>query len=339
MKSNELKKLLLSRLVFLGIVSITVSPAELIRGQNVENNVVVVPDSPIPPETPNVGAEDSVKILGDKPEVKRNGDTTRIKLGKKGITIVEKDGKTIVDIQDVDKDSTENFEEDSWNSKSKPEKEKRSHDFEPHWAGFELTLNNFVTSSFSMSLPSEASFLELNTGKSIGVRLNLFEYGIPFGAFNGLYTGLGLEFNSYYFSGDSNNITKSNGRIVPKFKPTGSSSYSKNKLKDTYLNIPLMYEIQFPLGNSKHPLYFSAGLIGGLKLGSRTKEYYKINGNTKHEVTKDDFYLSPIRLGYQARIGFRRIHLVATYYQTPLFLSGKGPEIHPFDIGLMILNW
>ncbi|MGC8802342.1 MAG: outer membrane beta-barrel protein [Bacteroidales bacterium] len=317
-------------------------------GQNVEKNMVVPPDAPVPPvappDEPNAPAmaspndvADSVKILGDKPEVKKNGDTTRIKLGKKGITIVEKNGKTIVDIQDVDKDTTEHNEE-GWDAETKPEKRK-DRSFEPHWAGFELTLNNFMTSSFSLSLPSSASFMELNTGKSIGVRLNLFEYTIPFGAFNGLYTGLGFEFNSYYFKSDSNNITTINGRIVPKYKPVGSSAYSKNKLKDTYLNIPLMYEIQFPLGNTKHPLYFAAGVIGGLKLGSRTKEYYKLNGETSHEVIKDDFYLSPIRLGYQARIGFRHLHLVATYYQTPLFLLGKGPEIHPFDIGLMILNW
>lgn len=302
-------------------------------GQDVEKNAVVPPDIPS-----SYNEADTLKVLGDKPEVKKIGDTTRIRLGKKGITIVEKDGKTIVDIQDETNNDTTAQEEEGWNPRAKPQK-KKEHSFEPHWAGFELTLNNFATSSFSLNLPSEASFLELNTGKSIGVRLNLFEYTIPFGSFNGLYTGLGFEFNSYYFSSDSSNITKNNGRIVPKYKPVGASAYSKNKLKDTYLNIPLMYEIQFPLGNTKRPLYFAAGVIGGLKIGSRTKEYYKLNGESKHEITKNDFYLSPIRLGYQARVGFRRLHLVATYYQTPLFLSGKGPKVHPFDIGLMILNW
>jgi len=92
------------------------------------------------------------------------------------------------------------------------------------------------------------------------------------------------------------------------------------------------------LGNSKRPLYFSVGVIGGLKLGSTRKEYYVLNGD-QEEVTKDDFYMSPIRLGYQARLGFRHIHLVATYYDTPLFQKGKGPEVHPFDVGLMVINW
>jgi len=345
MTTNMSIKKTFGTLMILGMITGIQANMINVSGQDVEQNVVVTPDAPVPPEaplppdTPSFGNEmDTTKVLGDRPEVKKNGDTTRIRLGKKGITIVEKDGKTIVDIQDENNQDTTVENDEGWNPNAKPGK-KKDHSFEPHWAGLELTLNNFVTSSFSFNLPSEASFLELNTGKSIGVRLNLFEYSIPMGRFNGLYTGLGFEFNSYYFSSDSNNITKSNGRIVAKMKPAGASAYSKNKLKDTYLNIPLMYEIQFPLGNTKHPLYFAAGVIGGLKLGSRTKEYYKLNGETRHEIVKDDFYLSPIRLGYQARIGFRHLHLVATYYSTPLFVSGKGPEVHPFDLGLMILNW
>jgi hypothetical protein len=126
---------------------------------------------------------------------------------------------------------------------------------------------------------------------------------------------------------------------VQKYKNPNAGDYSKNKLKDTYLTVPLMYEIQAPLGNIKKPLYISAGVIGGLKLGSRTKEYYTLYGNDKKDVVKGDFYLSPIRYGYQARIGFRSIHLVATYYESGLFSSGKGPKVHPFDIGIKIINW
>jgi hypothetical protein len=312
-----------------------------VGAQNVENNQVNIP------EDSSFVCDSNYKVLGDRPQIDKRGDTTHIRLGSKGITIVEKDGKTIVDIHDFNKDKDSAISEDSKTKKNKDEDEvfsdkrdkKAWHKFKPHWAGLELTLNNFMTSSFSFSLPEQSQFLELNTGKSIGVNLNLCEFGIPFTSYQGLVTGLGFEFNSYYFGSDSNNITRQNGKIVPKLKPDGSSDYSKNKLKDTYLNIPLMYEIQFPIGNNSHPLYISAGVVGGIKIGSRTKEYYKFKGETKHEIVKDDFYLSPVRIGYQARIGYRWVNLVATYYQTPLFLSNKGPEIHPFDIGLMILNW
>jgi hypothetical protein len=293
------------------------------------------------------------KVLGDTPEVDKKGDTTRIRLGQKGITIVEKDGKTTVHIDKLDKEGEKNDEElddkdddfakDEWDHDWKgfgPFRGKhRDPKFEAHWGGLDIVLNNFMTSGYSLNLPKDSRFLELNTGKSIGVRLNLLEYSIPITTEQGFTTGLGFEFNSYYFGSDTNNIMKQNGKIVAKIKNPQAGSYSKNKIKDTYLNIPLTYEIQFPLGNSRRPLYFSVGVIGGLNLGSTTKEYYQLDGSDKEDIVSGDFYLSPIRLGYQARLGFRHLHLVATYYDTPYFQNGKGPEVHPFDIGLMVLNW
>jgi hypothetical protein len=290
------------------------------------------------------------KVLGDKPKVYKNGDTTRIRLGNKGITIVKKDGKTNVQIDELKKRKKDNEdqEEDSNNNantyndfpKFRPFHEKDHWTkFNPHWGGLELTLNNFMTKDFSMNLPKESQFMELNAGKSIGVDLNILEYAIPFTSEQGIATGLGFEFNSYDFDSDTNNIMKQNGTIVPKVKDKNAGNYSKNKLKDTYLTIPVLYEIQFPLGNRRRPFYIAAGVIGGLKLGSTTKAYYQLNGNDVKDVVRGDFYMSSLRYGFQARIGFRKIHLVATYYDSPLFQNNKGPELHPFDIGIMLVNW
>ena len=57
------------------------------------------------------------KVLGDTPEVKKAGDTTRIRLGKKGITIVEKNGKssvTIDNIEGIGKDDEEANKNDKY---------------------------------------------------------------------------------------------------------------------------------------------------------------------------------------------------------------------------------
>lgn len=51
------------------------------------------------------------KVLGNKPEINEKGDTTFIKLGKKGITIVKKGGKTTVQINKLDEDKNEVEEE------------------------------------------------------------------------------------------------------------------------------------------------------------------------------------------------------------------------------------
>lgn len=312
-----------------------------------ENDSVALPPPPPPPPPPVPLPDDTIEreIMGDKPEVDKSGDTTRIRLGKKGIVIVEKDGKTTVHIDKADEDVKDheyygdhkeyNNEHDDWDFKKKT-----SNKFKPHFAGLELNLNNYLSRSNSLNLPQNAQFMELNTGKSIGVRLNFMEFDIPINSRMGFVTGVGLEFNSYYFSSDSNNIKKENGRIVAKIKPAGSSPYEKNKLKDTYLNIPLFYEVQFPLGNANRPLYFSIGVIGGIKISSSTKEYYNLQGEGDKKIkVKDDYYLSPFRYGVQAKLGFRMIHLVGTYFMSPLFQENKGPELYPFDIGLVLLNF
>jgi hypothetical protein len=143
------------------------------------------------------------KILGDKPEVVEKGDTTHIRLGNKGITIVKKDGTTNVEIHDLEKkkkdkeDKDEDSDEDDsdWDNhdfKYNPFHRSKVDKFEPHWGGLALTLNNFMTRDFSMNLPPESQFMELNAGRSIGVDLNILEYAIPFSKTNGLYTGLGI---------------------------------------------------------------------------------------------------------------------------------------------------
>lgn len=300
------------------------------------------------PSEQQVVQDDTVEreILGDSPEVNKNGDTTRIRLGKKGITIVEKNGKTTVHIDKLENEQEENDEVESYDNEDKDfdyhdwdkghkNKNKR---FEGHFAGVELFLNNYMNSSNSMNLSVADNYMELNTSKSIGVRVNFIEYEIPLTNSMGFVTGMGMEFNSYYFS-NQNNIQKENGQIVAKYKPAGSSDYEKTKLKDTYLNVPLLYEIQFPLGNSSKPLYMQFGVVGGIKIGSSTKEIYTLNGQEKKDKVNDDFYLNPFRYGLHAKVGFRHIHLFATYYPVPLFKSGKGPELYPFDAGLVLLNF
>jgi hypothetical protein len=222
-------------------------------------------------DTLNISIDDKDKFLADNNVSENdstdnaNVDTTRIMFGKKGITVIKrKDGKnnTTIHIEETKEKYLNGEFNDSCNDcfgpKGKHPFKNRNNKFNPHWGGLELTLNNFMTSDFSTSLPAGSRFLELNTGRSIGVRLNLLEQAIATSRTSGFVTGLGLEINSYYFDSENSNITKSNGYIVQKYKNPNAGDYSKNKLKDTYLTVPLMYEIQAPLGNIKKPLYISA---------------------------------------------------------------------------------
>lgn len=267
--------------------------------------------------------------------VEEGGDTTKIRIGKKGVTIIEsEDGSTSVewdDIEDMDLDGDDSFDHDDEKSNRKPK-------FKPHWAGFEIGLNNFVNSDFNMDLAPENSFMKLNTEKSWAVSLNLLEYGLTLGTDKvGLVTGLGFEWNNYFF--DGGNVIKKgeDGTIIEYMIPDENASIRRAKLRTTYLNAPLLLEFQIPAGD--HRIFISGGVIGALKLGSKTKTVYSVDGGKQKDKEKSDFYLSPLRYGFTARVGYRAVKLFANYYPTSLFESGRGPELYPFSVGLTLISF
>jgi hypothetical protein len=208
--------------------------------------------------------------------------------------------------------------------------------FKPHWAGFEVGLNNYVNSNRSMSLDNSMSYMDLNTSRSWNFNINFMQYGFGLiGDKIGLVTGLGAEWNNYHFDND-NSITKVNGIIAP-LDLTSYTDIRKNRLQTTYLRAPLLLEFQIPAGKKR--IYLSAGPVAGVKVFSNTKIVYKENGDKQKVKDRDDYNISPLRYGFTARAGYRGLKLFANYYMTPLFEANKGPEIYPFSVGLTLADF
>lgn len=254
--------------------------------------------------------------------VEDNGDTTRLQLGKKGMSIVEgKDGYTI-DIVDMENDDKDSSKKDDSDKKRK---------FKPNYAGVELGLNNYVNSDYSLHT---GTFMNLNTAKSWNVNLNFLEYGIGLGTkYVGLVTGMGIEWSNYVFD-NHNSISEINGNIEERVLTY--PDISKSKLLTTYLTAPLLLEFHIPAG--KKNIHISGGLIGAVKTGSRTKVKFN-DGEKQKEVLKNDYSLSPFRYGATIRVGYRAINIFANYYFTPLFGESPTPELYPFSIGLTLLEF
>ncbi|MEI8226032.1 MAG: outer membrane beta-barrel protein, partial [Bacteroidota bacterium] len=139
----------------------------------------------------------------------------------------------------------------------------------------------------------------------------------------------GLNMNNYKFDGN-NNILKGTNGIIEELNP--GTSLKKSKLATVYLNLPFMLEIQIPVDNNH--LNIAAGPIGAVKIGSHTKMVYQDGQKVK---INGDFSLNMLRYGTTARIGYENFQLYGTYYITPLFRTGKGPEgndLYPFEIGV-----
>jgi hypothetical protein len=257
-------------------------------------------------------------------------DTVQVRLGKRGIKIIEKGDGTAIEIIELDQ-LAESRRDRKWKDR-----------FRGHWAGVELGFTNLVTSDFTLEYPDTMAFMEMNTGKSWDFNINFLQYSLGFGTDKvGLVTGLGFELQNYRFDNPLS-IKKENGVIV------ADSSYmlnpdvgsvEKSKLHTNYLTLPLLLEFQIPAGRRNHRIHISGGVIGGVKLWSTTKIKYKDqNGNKEKNKEKgNDYNLSPIRYGLTARIGYRALNIYANYNMTPFFEKNKGPELYPFTIGLTLL--
>ena len=174
--------------------------------------------------------------------------------------------------------------------------------------------------------------MEIKASRSLNVNINCAQYSLGFGQTRfGLTTGLGLEFNNYFFS-NNNTLGKSNGSVVG-IDTLGT--LEKTKLTTTYLRVPLILELQLFAKKRCDRVYISAGIVGGMKLGSHTKVIVNDEGEKKSK-DRDDFYLNPFRWGLTAHIGYKGITLYGDYYPTLLFQQNKGPELYPFSAGLAL---
>ncbi len=266
--------------------------------------------------------EEGVGVSMDEVVKEGKRDTTRIKLGDKDISIIEDDEGTNVEIRDAEK---------------KDDDEKKAHKkkkFKGHWTGFEIGLNNFFDSDLSMSRSPEESWMDLNTGKSWNVNLNFHQTSLGLiGNRFGLVTGLGFEFNNYQF--DGNNSIEESGGEIRELDLTGYS-LNKSKLTTTYLNVPLLLEVQIGGEKRSKRLHISGGVIGGLKIGSHTKYVYREEGRKEKLKNRDDFYINPLRYGLTLRAGYHQAKLYAVYYPVSFFEKDKGPELYPFNVGFSL---
>ncbi len=199
--------------------------------------------------------------------------------------------------------------------------------FEGHWSGLSLGVNGMINPEGQFTFPSKYEKMELKYQKSINVSLNILEYEVRLINNNfGLVTGLGFMWDNYRFD---NNVILFQGENELGFKdPDPNKTYKKSKLSVTYLNVPLLMELQ---GGKNSRLYISAGVVGGLRIGTHTKIKYS-NGNK--EKDRNDFFMNPLRADLMVRMGLGRFNIYGSYGLIPLFRDNKGPKMYPFNVGI-----
>ncbi|MEO8149109.1 MAG: DUF2807 domain-containing protein [Bacteroidia bacterium] len=235
-------------------------------------------------------------------------DTTRILFGKTTVLIIGNDG---------------NY---GWQSKDGPRKAQF------HWAGVEMGFNNYLNSDNKFDVPPGYGYLDLNTGKSVFVNLNIFEYKFKlYHEYIMLGTGFGFSFRNYYFV-NKDSILVADAEVVS--AAPAQRSYTKNKLAVDYISIPLLLEFNTSRYN-KNSFHFGGGIVFNYKIGSRVKLKY----DDGKEKIHNSFNLRPVEFDARAHIGYGELNLFATYSLQTLFKDNRGPELTPITFGITLGGW
>ncbi|MEJ6598600.1 MAG: outer membrane beta-barrel protein [Crocinitomicaceae bacterium] len=245
-------------------------------------------------------------------------DTTKMKVGNKEIIIITHPN------EDFDLDSEDDSEDES------PKRKRKS---DAHWAGVDLGFTVLMNENFNTDFAT-TPYWKNDPARSTVWNLNLLEHKFNFGTpFVGLTTGVGFSFTSVAFR-DGYIINSSADSLFAVLDTV--NTYSKNKLKASYLTIPLLLEFNTNTNSDKN-FYLAAGVVGGVRMTSKIKRNGEFaDGKEFEEREKGTYSLSPFKLDAALRMGYGSFGVFANYSLLPLFESGKTVEVYPLTFGLSL---
>lgn len=260
------------------------------------------------PTTKNIktSGSSSVEISNEK-ATNNSDDTTNLNMGQYQVKIIKKGNS---------------------------DKTKKDAKFSHSWAGFEFGTNGLMYNN-SLNMPSQYEYLELNRGRSWNFGINFLEKDININKeYINLVTGMGIEFANYnlknnYRLYDNNGLVAIYDSIV---------HLDKNKLRTSYLNIPLLVEFNTSNVKSKS-FHVATGVIGGVRLGSSLKQIETINGKRYKNTLKDDFSMQDFKVMATLRVGYGNFNAFINYGLTDLFKPNKGPNVVPVTLGVTMINF
>lgn len=241
-------------------------------------------------------------------------DTTRLNVGTREVLIITRGDKSEYDLDFEDGEEAP--------KKSKPN--------EAHWAGVDFGFSILMNESFKPSFPNHP-YWENDAARSQVWNLNLMEHKFNFGTpYVGLTTGLGFSFTSIAFN-DNYILTSTSDTLFAGIDTL--NSYSKNKLKASYLTVPLLLEFNTNADPDKS-FYLAAGVVGGVRLTSKIKRKGEFEGKEFEQKEKGVYALNSFKLDATARMGYGSWGVFANYSLLPLFDTGKTTEVYPLTFGL-----
>jgi len=244
------------------------------------------------------------------------GDSTVYTWKGRKVIIIDKDKDGI----SLKKDSSHKFDTD---------------DFK-HWAGISVGVNGYMSAPGTINLSNKNAYMDLNYGRSFNFQFNLFEKQFKIVRNNlKIVTGFGIDYHSYQLS-NKTNLNPDTSYTYGRLDSTNNFEYKKNRLRNTYLQIPLLIELNSS-NNPAKSFHIAFGVIGQYLIASRTKQILEQNNFEIEKIRKDNYNMSPFAAKAHVNFGYRGFTVFGEYSLTTLFQAGKGPELYPFSVGIRVI--
>jgi hypothetical protein len=195
----------------------------------------------------------------------------------------------------------------------------KRHDMKSHWTGFGFAFS---------ALGGLDGDVDIDLSHSYSVVLNVCDYTVPLSRKWLLTAGLGFDWSRYHFRGNTG-LQSVGGKTV---FVTDGREYRDSKLLFYSATVPLLLEYQTRI-NKRKTFFVYGGVEGLVKLYSKSQVEIR---TPKSRETYGGLHLLPLNFRLAGRIGFDKFSVFGYYQPLSMFENGKGPDIHPYGLGLML---
>ncbi len=259
-------------------------------------------------------------------------DTTRIDFGRYKIILIEEDDDAKLEKRRSKNSSDElKSQHDDGRVDDDDDDDKggrKSYKPMTNWGGLSFGFHQLLADPNNS--PGASDFIDLESGSSMAYEFASvsFPIGSPYISFG---TGVGYRRDKYQLS--SGYSIESDDKGV--YGVNTGQSYEENRVKVSYLEVPLMITISTSL-RKRSNLKLSVGYIQKIRVGTKATYEFTNNGKEVEEVVKSDFNFRKFNGVATARVGYRGFTLFADYGLNSVFKDAKGPVLNPLTIGLGI---
>ncbi len=288
----------------------------------------------------NAGGASNIKVKGNVNDIVANASSSSL------ITKILDDGSNKKNIDDNNsKDSTFfnwknkkfiviNLTDDDKNDSVKT-RTLDNDDFK-HWHGFSMGVNGYLNFENSLNMDKQFRYMDLNYSRSFNFQLNLIERQFNiYKNYVKINTGFGIDFHSYSFN-NKTNLNADSSFTYGTIDSTNTFTYNKNKLRCTYLQVPLLLEFNTS-NNPNKSFHIAVGVIGQYLITSRTKQTLEQNNNNFTKIRKDNYNLNPFGAKAHVNLGYKNVTVFGEYNLTSLFKANQGAQLYPFTFGVRLI--